>query len=36
MPHIDMIFRDDFKELVPMPQDRQALAREIRFFQSYF
>jgi hypothetical protein len=31
-PHIDMIFRDDFRELIPMPQDKGALAREIRYF----
>lgn len=35
-PHIDIVFRDDFRELVPMPADRAALAREIRFFQAYF
>jgi len=35
-PHIEMAFRDDFRELVPVPTDRGALARELRFFQSYF
>lgn len=35
-PHVEMMFRDDFKELVPMPTDKVSLAREIRFFQAYF
>lgn len=32
-----MQFREEsFRELVPMPADRAALAREIRFFLAYF
>ena len=35
-PHVEMAFRDDFRELVAVPTDRAALAREIRYFQAYF
>jgi hypothetical protein len=31
-PQIEMVFRDDFKELVPVPTDQMALSREIRYF----
>lgn len=35
-PHIEIAFRDDFRELMPVPTDRTALSREIRYFQAYF
>jgi hypothetical protein len=34
-PFIDLVFRDDFKEIVSFP-DRNSLAREVRFFMAYF
>ncbi len=32
---VDMVFRDDFQEMVPFP-DRNSLAREIRLYMTYF
>ncbi len=32
---VDMVFRDDFQEMVPFP-DRNSLSREIRFYMTYF
>lgn len=34
-PMVDVVFRNDFQLIVPLPE-KNSLAREIRFYMSYF